>query len=134
MTFDELNTKLGGGESASDWRQAKGGGWIHKGAKVDDESKIGDNAIVWGRVYGDAQVFGNARVSGDAWKVSPLFIVGSKYSLTNCKRGHIQIGCMCQTFEWWQKNGEKEAEKQGFTKAEIEEYRAYIELFIKIGK
>jgi hypothetical protein len=54
MTFDELNKKLSGNEKQADWRQAKGGGWLNKSAKVDDETKITMNAIVWGMVSGDA--------------------------------------------------------------------------------
>ena len=185
MTFDELNTKLGGGEKQDDWRQASGGGWLHKSAKVENESLIKDNAIVSGdaqvsgdawvygnalvsgdarvfgdaqvygnaqvydnarvygdarvsgnaRVYGNARVSGNAQVYGNAWEKSPLFIIGSRYSLTNCKHGHIQIGCHCHTFAWWQsKEAEALAKEQGFTPEEVEEYRAYIELFVKVGK
>ncbi len=65
MNFTELNQKLGGAENQSDWRQASGGGWLHKSAKITDENTICDNAIVWGFVADNAQVFGNARVSGD---------------------------------------------------------------------
>jgi len=67
------------------------------------------NAIIWGQVsgdawvYGDAQVYGIAKVFGDAWNKSPLFVTGSRFSLTNCKKGHIQIGCECHSFSWWKK-------------------------------
>lgn len=141
MNFDELNKKLGGCENLADWRQAQGGGWLNKTAKVDDEFKICDNAIIWGSVFdnalvfGDARVFGNALVSGDARKQSPLFIVGSRFSLTNCKKGHIHIGCQCHPFKWWLSKAAQElAEEYEFTAAEINEYREYIKLFIAIGK
>ena len=153
MTFKELNEKLGGNENESDWRQAKGGGWIHKSATVEREDLITENAIVWSgrvsgdarvsgnaqvygnaRVYGDARVSGDARVYGDAWEKSPLFIIGSRFSLTNAKKGHIQIGCQCKTFDWWLKNGKRLAKECGFTEAEVKEYTAYVKLFKAIGK
>lgn len=52
----------------------------------------------------------------------------------NAKFGHIQIGCKCATFDWWQKEGEAFGKENGFTDAEIEEYRHYVDLFVKIGK
>ena len=129
-TFKELNEKLGGREDSANWRQhSNGGGWVHVSAKVDDTAFIGENAIVWGRVYGDAQV------SGDAWECSPLFIVGSRHSLTNAKQGHIQIGCRCETFLWWTSEvGINFAKQNGYTPEQIEEYRAYVALFKAVGK
>ena len=160
MTFDELNKKLGGHESKVDWHQSTGGGWIHNAAKVEDESNVTECAIISGdawvygdarvcgnagvygnaqvygdaRVYGNAQVYGDAQVCGDTWVKSPLFIIGSKHSLTNARAGHIQIGCLCHTFDWWKEHGLEVAKKEGFTQAEIDEYTAYVELFCKIGK
>jgi hypothetical protein len=73
-------------------------------------------------------------VIGGQWGVSPLFIQGSVHSLTNAKSGHIQIGCKCATFDWWEKNGEAFAKENGYTPEQIEEYRAYVALFRKVGK
>ena len=140
MTFDELQTKLGP-QQTSDWtRHNNGGGWINKTAKVDSTAYI--EGIVSGnaRVYGDAQVYGNARVSDNArvydnaWEVSPLYIQGTLYALTNCRKGHIQIGCECHPFEWWQRNGLKLAEHERFTEKQIMEYKAYVDLFERIGR
>lgn len=64
MNFKELNNKLGGCELESNWRQASGGGWIHKSAKVDHDCNVAEDSIVWGRVSGDAQV--SARRAGIA--------------------------------------------------------------------
>jgi hypothetical protein len=104
--------------------------WVSGDAWVFGDAQVFGNA----RVSGDARVFGNARVSGDTWFKPPLFIIGSRFSLTNAKFGYIQIGCQCQTFGWWKKNGLKLAKQNNFTKEEIAEYRAYIDLFCKIGK
>jgi len=160
MTFKELNEKMGGGESESDWRRARGGGWIHKSAAVDNDKNIKDDARVYGnarvsgnaqvsgdaRVYGDARVsgdawvsgnawvYGNARVSGGEWVRPPLFIVGSRFSLTNAKPGYLQIGCQCHTFSEWRKVGPELATRNNFTPEEIAEYAAYLDLFEKIGK
>jgi len=148
MTFKELNEKMGGGESESDWRRARGGGWIHKSAAVDNDKNIKDNAQVYGnawvygnaqvygnaRVYGNAWVYGNAQVSGGKWMRSPLFIIGSRFSLTNAKPGYIQIGCECHTFSEWRTLGPELARRNNLTPEEIAEYTAYLDLFEKIGK
>lgn len=160
MTFTDLNTKLGDNEKQSDWTQhPNGGGWINKTAKVDDTAFVGGNAIVWGMVFGNArisgdawvfgnawvygnawvsdnaQVSGNAQVFGNTWTTSPLFIIGSKHSLTNAKHGYIQIGCKCETFQWWlSKEALAFAKESGYTAAEIEEYQEYVKLFMKVGK
>jgi hypothetical protein len=66
---------------------------------------------------------------------SPLFIIGTRHSLTNSKKGHIQIGCKCNKFRWWLgKEALAYALENGYTKAQIKEYREYVKLFIKVGK
>ena len=133
MTYTELESKIGK-QIESEWHQhKKGNGWVHKNATVDETVFI-SGIVFSGKVYGNAWVYGNARVYGNAWKKSPLFIVGSRFSMTNCKCGHIQIGCLCHTFEDWKTEGLKLADENNFTPEEIEEYTAYIDLFIKIGK
>ena len=141
MTFQELQSRIGA-QIKADWRKHDNrGGWIHKSATVDGGAFIGERAIVFsGRVYGDARVFGNARVygdarvSGDAWVKSPLFIVGSRHSLTNAKHGYIQIGCHCKTIDWWLKNYKDIGQQEGYTSEETKEYGLYIQLFKRIGK
>jgi len=108
-----------------------GNAWVYGNARVDG------NALVYGNawVYGNARVSGDARVCGDAWETSPLFIVGSKHSLTNARKGHIQIGCKCAPFKWWlSKDGLAFAKDSGYTAAQIKEYRAYVKLFMAVGK
>ena len=154
MNYTELEQKLGK-QTKSDWHQASGGGWIHKNAKVENEDNIRGNAIVTGnarvsgnawvsgnamvsgnaRVYGNAMVFGNAKVSGDAWEKSPLYLLDSRnHGATNCKHGWLKIGCEEHTFQDWDKNFDQIAIKHNLTNAEKIEYRAIIDLFIKIGK
>jgi len=62
MNYNELEQKLGKQLVKSDWRQASGGGWIYKTAKVENEANIRDNAIV----MDNAVIFGNALISGNA--------------------------------------------------------------------
>ena len=142
MNYTELEQKLGK-QIEADWHQASGGGWIHKNAKVDNEANIRDNAIVMGNawVYGDAEVFGDAEVSGNAWvygnawEKSPLYLLDSRnHGATNCKHGWLKIGCEEHTFQDWDKNFDQIAIKHNLTDAEKIEYRAIIDLFIKIGK
>jgi hypothetical protein len=65
---------------------------------------------------------------------SPLFIIGSRFSLTNAKPGYIQIGCECHTFSEWRTLGPELARRNNLTPEEIAEYTAYLDLFEKIGK
>ena len=185
MTFQELNTKLGGGLNPDDWKQhPNGGGWVHERATVDAKAFIGSEAIVyfshyretkvmrggvmwggvmyggvmsggvmsggvmyggemWGGVMYGGEMFGGVMFGGEMfggvmwggeWKTSMLFIVGSKHSLSNCKPGYIQIGCQCHTFEWWLKHVEECGKENGYSDDECAEYRAYVELFAKVGK
>ena len=145
MNFAELQEKIGA-QNKKDWHQHKnGGGWVHKNAIVVAELFIGEQAIVFGGTFkggtfkggwfeGGTFEGGTFEEKDRIWKSSPLFIIGSRYSLSNCKRGHIQIGCRCYTFSEWERHGLKIAKAEGFTSAEIEEYRAYVKLFKKIGK
>ena len=110
--------------------QVYGNAWVYGDAQVYG------NAWVYGdaQVSGDAQVYGNACVSGNAWEKSPLFIIGSRHSLTNAKHGYIQIGCHCKKIDWWLENYKDIGEKENYSKEEISEYGAYIKLFKEVGK
>lgn len=144
MIFEQLQEKIGQ-QDKTDWHQhSNGGGWVHKSATVDASAYIGENAIVlsgedtcalpYTCALPSPQVSGNAWVSGDAWVKSPLFIVGSRHSLTNARHGYIQIGCHCKTIDWWLENYKDIGKKEGYTEEEIAEYGAYIKLFKKVGK
>ena len=137
------NARVFGDAQVSGDARVSGNAQVSGDARVSGNAQVFGNAWVFGDawvfgnawVFGDAQVFGDARVFGDAWEVSPLFIIGTRYSLTNCKKGHIQIGCKCATFAWWKSDaGLSLAKDNGFTEEQITEYRAYVELFEKVGK
>jgi len=78
---------------------------------------------------GNAWVSGDARVSGDAWTDSPLFIIGTRHSLTACKSGWIKIGCIEKPIQWWLENNVRCGEEHGYTPDQIKEYKLYIDLF-----
>ncbi len=118
--------------SFGDIKAGEQGGWLERERGLSQEG----NAWVYGdaRVYGNAQVSGNARVSGDAWEKSPLYIQGTKAAITNCKHGHIAIGCQAHTFEKWRKDYKKIGKEYGYSDAQIKEYGAIIALICKIGR
>ena len=101
----------------SDWHQHEnGGGWIYKNAKVDSSA----------RVSGDARVSGNAYVSGDAWEVSPLYIQGTKHSVTLSSFTTISIGCRDYDFSYWKKYYKAIGKLEGYTTKQTKEYFEYI--------
>ena len=110
--------------------------WVSDNARVYGNARVSGNAQVYGdaRVYGNAQVYGDAQVYGNAWDKSPLYIQGSRHSLTNCKRGFIQIGCQCHSFCEWRENADEIGVGAGYTAEEIAEYKAYIDLFVLVGR
>jgi len=137
------------GSKPADWHQHKnGGGWVYKTAKVEESAYLHPTSIVYGNarvsgnaqvsgdawVYGNARVYGNAQVSGNAWVSSPLYIQGTRHSLTNSKYGYIKIGCYEHTFTYWQEHYKAIGRAEGYTPEEIDQYGLFIRLFAKIGK
>ena len=113
-----------------------GGGWIANTANVDVTAFVGGDAQVSGnaRVSGNAQVSGNAWVYGDAWVETPLFIQGTRHGISNSKHGYLSIGCVTLTFAEWKKQFRAIGKREGYTAAQIKEYRLHIAYAIKVGK
>jgi carbonic anhydrase/acetyltransferase-like protein (isoleucine patch superfamily) len=114
-----------------------GDAMVYGNARVCGNAMVYGDAIVSGNasVYGYAQVSGNARVCGDAWEKSPLYVTDSRnHGATNYQHGWLKIGCEERTFIDWDNNFDKIAIKHKLTDAEKIEYRAIVDLFIKIGK
>src|SRR5271165_5876312 len=100
------------------YAQVLGNAQVFGNARVSGNARVLDNARVLGdawvsgdarvfghaQVSGDAWVFGNARVLGDAWEVSPLYIQGSKHSMTLASFTEIAIGCHLHTIKFWKDN------------------------------
>ena len=133
----------------ADWHQHENGkGWVYKTAHVDktvylhpssivsDNARVSDNALVYGnaQVSGDARVSGNAQVSGDARALSPLYIQGTRHAVTLCSHTQIAIGCHVHDIKDWQKHYRAIGKKNGYSKEQIAEYRAYINLCAKTAK
>jgi hypothetical protein len=102
------------------------GGWIEKESNL---SLYGD-----AQVSGHARVFGHARVSGHARDHSPLFIQGPRDAATNCKKGHIAIGCLIKTFAEWKAEYEQIGKNNGYSAEMIAKYGKIIDLFLEIGE
>ena len=86
-------------------------------------------------VGGDARVVGDARVEGGVWKKSPLFVLGTRYSVFQPKPGFVQIAGQCKPLVWWSSpEAESLGNDHGFTQDECAEYRAIIGLFLAIGR
>lgn len=79
-------------------------------------------------MFGDARVSGDAQVFGDAWEVSPLQIQGTRHFVVVCAYGKLAIGCMEHEIAWWKEHYRGVGRSEGYTKAQIAEYRNYIEL------
>jgi len=119
---------------------------VYGDARVSENARVSGNARVYGhaRVSGDAQVYGYARVSENAWvygyaqvygntqlisgtwEKSPLYIQGTKHSVTHCGPDQIAIGCEIHSFSEWLEQYETIGRKNGYTKEEIQEYFIYI--------
>ena len=134
---------------AEDWHQhSNGSGWVYYSASVADSAYVGPDALVLGnarvsgnawvsgnaQVYGNAWVFGDAWVFGAAWETSPLYIQGSRHSVTNCAHGSIAIGCQVHTFAEWKAKYKTIGKAAGYTAAQIKEYSHHIAYVIKVGK
>ena len=89
---------------------------------VSGDARVYGDALV----YGDAQVSGNARVYGDAWVLSPLYIQGSRHSLTLASYTEVAIGCHLHTISFWKDNYEEIGQTAGYTVQQVEEYLGYI--------
>ena len=127
------NVKKGdeGGYIASEKNLSQeGDAWVSGNARVCGNAQVYGNA----HVYGDALVYGNARVYGNAWEHSPLYAQGSKHAVTNCAFGKIAIGCEVHTFSEWQAQAEEIGKRNGYSGAEIAEYKAIIDFMVRLGK
>ena len=118
------NARVYGDAQVSGNAQVYGDAWVYGNAWVSGDT--------W--VYGNAQVSGNAWVSGDTWVSSPLYIQGTRHALTLCSFTEIAIGCHVHSIAFWQKEGRKIGNKEGYSIAEINEYIQYITLFAAAAK
>ena len=130
------DARVSGDAQVFDKARVSGDARVYGDAWVSGDARVSGDAWVFGdaRVSGDARVFGNARVSGDAWETSPLYIQGSRHSVTNCAHGSIAIGCQVHTFAEWKAKYKTIGKAAGYTAAQIKEYSHHIAYVIKVGK
>jgi hypothetical protein len=116
--------------------QVYGNAWVYGNAQVYGNAWVFGNAHVYGNahVFGNAHVYGNARVSGDAWAHTPLYIQGTRHAVTLTSHTQIAIGCHIYDIEYWQKHYRVIGRIESYTKEQIAEYRAYINLCAKTAK
>ena len=129
----DSNLSQEGNARVSGNAQVRGNAWVSGNARVYGDAQVSGDTQISGdaQVSGTARVYGDARVRGGVWEKSPLYIQGSKHSLTNSKPGHLKIGCMEHPVAFWKEQFKAIGGARGYTAEEIEEYGAYIDLFIK---
>ena len=122
------NARVSGDAQVSGDARVSGSARVYGNARVSGDARVYGNARVSGdaQVYGNAWVSGSARVSGDAWVLSPLYIQGSRHSLTLASFTEIAIGCHLHTISFWKDNYEKIGQTEGYTVQQVEEYLGYI--------
>jgi hypothetical protein len=96
------------------------GGWVEKEKNLSQE--------------GNCWIYDNARIYDNAWKKSPPYIKGTKFSANVCKYNFIRIGCLEFSFEHWLKNYKTIGKENDFTNLEIKEYGEIIKMLIKLYK
>jgi len=138
-TIDEI-LKMFPDTKAKNWHQhPNGGGWVLDTADVSPTAYIGPDALIHGNacvsdnawVYGNACVSGNAQVCGGVIKGKLISIAGPKHDMNICTPGVLRIGCIKEPLEWWLENYKEIGEEEQYTPQEIEEYKAYIDIFYK---
>lgn len=131
---------VSGNAQVYDKAQVYGGACVSGNAQILGDAKIFGSARISGngRVYNKAEVSGYVHISGYAkvfesvWETSPFQIQGTKHFINECKKGYLQIGCRCYTFEEWERNFESIGKFESYSKKEIMEYKLYIDLAIKL--
>ncbi len=138
----EASAYIGENARVSGTAQVSGDAQVYGTAQVSGDARVSGTAWVSGtaQVYGNARVYGTAQVSGDAWvsgnawvfgdawTYSPLYIQGTKNALTVCAYGMVAIGCQVHSIKDWKKHGRRIALENGYSKAEVREYAAYVKL------
>ena len=109
------------------------GGVIWGGVIMGGEIRGG---VIWGGVISGGVIMGGVImggvIRGGKVKKSPLQIQGTRDFVTETPGGNIQIGCIELTLADWREKGAAIARTEGFTSAQVEEYRAYLDLFERL--
>ena len=107
---------------------------IGDNSKIGNNSKIGYNSTIGNNsTIGDNSKIGNNSTIGDNSKIGDnidlqknFYIVGSKHCVTYTGNNTLSIGCHNYTIEKWLDKFEIVGKKEGYSDAEISEYKQYI--------
>jgi len=141
MTFYELR-KIVPNATGETWHQhPNGGGWCKNTARVAAEAYVGPCAIVHGGTILGGTILGGeihggtilgGTIRGGTWRESPIQIQGSSDFVGEASESLIQIGCLCESPEWWDGHYRRVGAECGYTSAQNNEYRLYLELIAKV--
>ena len=99
---------------------------IGANAKIGNYAKIGYNVEIGANAkIGDyAKIGDNAKI-GDDEIIKTIFITGSRHPVLWYGKDIIHVGCMKNTIAWWLSEGEEAGRKEGYSEAELQEYKQY---------
>jgi UDP-3-O-[3-hydroxymyristoyl] glucosamine N-acyltransferase len=101
---------------------------IGYGVKIGDRATVGDGVKI-----GDRATIGDGATIGYGVKITQsLFITGSQNTVTWYGTGAIHIGCHCLTIAEWVEHYAEIGTTHGYTQAQIDEYKAYIDICAKL--
>ena len=142
-----IGATIGNGAVIGNWAKIGDGATIGNGAKIGDWAKIGNWAVIGiGAKIGDVATIGNGAVIGNGVKIgngavignwakigykisvtqSPLYIQGTKHSISDCCDGNLKIGCHIHSIKDWKNNYKEIGTDASYTDEEIAEYYDYI--------
>ena len=104
--------------------------------KLGDRCELGYGCELGdGCKLGDGCELGNGCKLGDGCDVpKSLFISASRHTVSYWGEDVIQIGCKRYTISEWQKHFRKIGEAEGYSPAQMEEYKGYIDLIAAMHK
>ena len=150
MTVDEIYAIP---ISGSGWRILPNGDWVTLGDGVTlgnwvtlgNRVKLGNGVTLGDRVtlgdwvklgdgvkLGDWVTLGNRVTLGDRVTLSqsPIAVQGSRHLATHVGPSLIQVGCMAHTFDEWVRHFSTIGKAQGYTDAQIDEYKRILDFII----
>jgi UDP-3-O-[3-hydroxymyristoyl] glucosamine N-acyltransferase len=109
---------------------------IGYGASIGNDASIGNRASIgyYASIGDDASIGYGASIGDDVKLQKNLYIVGSKHVVTYTGNNTLSIGCHNYTIDKWLEKFEIVGKKEGYTDAEISEYKEYILMAEKFSK
>ena len=95
--------------------------------KIGDGAKIGNGAEI-----GDRGEIGDRAEIGNGAEPVCIYITGSRHRLAYWGDDRIDIGCRSLSISGWLEDGLSVAQGEGYSEAEIDEYRGYVEFVNRV--